>query len=46
MSTFAPLLTWAIQMPSTRHAHVRVQNNTVIKNNFNVFAVCIDALNG
>jgi hypothetical protein len=32
-------------MPCTRHTHVRVQDNAVVKHNLNVFAMCIDALN-
>jgi hypothetical protein len=45
VTALPPLLTWAIQMPCTRHSHMRVQNNTIVEHNFNVFAVRINAFN-
>lgn len=42
----SPLFTTSVEMPTTRHAHVRVQHDLVVPRDFEVFAVCIDRLDG
>jgi hypothetical protein len=46
MTALLPLLPVAIEMPRTSHSHVCVQNNSIVKCDFKMLAVAINAFNG